>query len=257
MDLYARQRLGAASSLQMNVAKGALSHSPPTVSLPCSPVVLLNVDVAPRYPRHPGDMPVRARVRLRDRACLGCVVDGSARLTRRGVPEVRVAPVRALVLVVEVDSQLAVHAECDEAGALALVVVPGIDATAAPCVGIVVRHGSERVIVYVCWRLADVGNIRASIDDGIGNVAAVMCEVPDGAPIGTGAFCLASDGQLLTLCISADDTGLAIWQGVTGDGISRSRVRRAELRAYGHGHGKGSISNLHDVRMPRFQAEDS
>jgi hypothetical protein len=103
----------------VNVHELALLDSPRAISLEVLVVVLLDGDVVALDGRDPGDVAraVAALVGLRDASRLGRLVDLDARLLGRVVPRVGVAPVDALVLVVELDAEALVDAPGDEGGA--------------------------------------------------------------------------------------------------------------------------------------------
>lgn len=205
----------------MDVAKGALGHSSRPIALALGPVILLNSNRAPRNPRDPGDVAEAASVGLRNAPGLGRAVDGRPRRAGGVVPEVGVAPVGALVAVVEVDAEHPVDAEGDEAGALALVVVPGVDAAATALVGVVVRKDGDAVRGLVLDGGAHVGNVLlgARVDVKVGDVAAVRGLVPDAAAVDGGALGLAGDLEVLVVGVGADDARGLIRVGVAGDGI--------------------------------------
>lgn len=103
----------------MNIPKLALRHGARTIAAVVVVVVLLDGDVVAVHGRDPGDVAgaAAALVRLRDGPRLGRVVDLDARGLGRVVPRVGVAPVVALVLVVELDAEPLVDAPGDEGGA--------------------------------------------------------------------------------------------------------------------------------------------
>jgi hypothetical protein len=103
----------------VNVHELALLDSPRAISLEVLVVVLLDGDVVALDGRDPGDVAraAAALVGLRNASRLGRVVDLDARLLGRVVPGVGVAPVDALVLVVELDAEALVDAPGDEGGA--------------------------------------------------------------------------------------------------------------------------------------------
>jgi hypothetical protein len=103
----------------VDVHKLALLDGPRAISLRVPVVVLLDGDLVALDGRDPGDVAraAAALVGLRNAPGLGRVVDLDARLLGRVVPRVGVAPVDALVLVVELDVEALVDAPGDEGGA--------------------------------------------------------------------------------------------------------------------------------------------
>jgi hypothetical protein len=103
----------------VDVHKLALLDSPRAVSLGVGVVVLLDGDLVAVDGRDPGNVAraAAALVGLSNRSRLGRVVDLDTRLLGRVVPRVGVAPVEALVLVVELDAEALVDAPGDEGGA--------------------------------------------------------------------------------------------------------------------------------------------
>lgn len=102
----------------MDVVESALGNSALAVALALGPVVLLDGDLVAVDGGDPGDVAVAAGVGLGDAAGLGGAVDRDAGALGRVVPGVGVAPVGALVLVVELDAEALVDAPRDKGGAL-------------------------------------------------------------------------------------------------------------------------------------------
>ncbi len=101
----------------MDVIKAPLRHSPLAVALAHVVVVLLDGDGLVADGGDPGDVAPVTSIGLGHAARHGRAVDLDARAARRVVPRVGVAPVDALVLVVELDAETLVDAPGDEGGA--------------------------------------------------------------------------------------------------------------------------------------------
>lgn len=101
----------------MDIVKAPLRHSPLAVPLADVVVVLLDGDGLVADGGDPRDVAPVAGVGLRNAPGHGRAVDLDARAARRVVPRVGVAPVDALVLVVELDAEALVDAPGDEGGA--------------------------------------------------------------------------------------------------------------------------------------------
>ena len=230
----------------MDVVKSALGERPSAISLLTSIIVLLHGDAVARDGRDPSDVAVVAGVGLGDGAGDGLAVDGDAGLLGGGVPGVGVAPGGALVAVGEVDAEAVVDAPGDEAGALALVVVPLVDAAALARVGVVVlgRAGDFPVAAaaaVVAASIALVGHeaIAAGPDVEVGDVAAVGGLVPDVVAEDVRAGGLAGDVHVLVFRIALLDVGVDVRARATGYGV----MGNGEGAHKGGGQGEGEGSN--------------
>jgi hypothetical protein len=208
----------------VDVVEGALVDGPNAVSLSHRPVVLLNDNRVSVHRRDPGDMPIRPSIGLSDSTRFGGAVDRDAGSSGSVIPGVRVAPGGALVSVGKMDTETLVDALCDERGALALVVVPLVDA-AAGVVNVVVFAGSGNLARRLRARaLAGHEAVLAGLDIVVGHIAAVRGLVPDVVAVDVVAVGLA--GEL--------DVG---GPGVGFDDRAGSRGLRTAVERVGVGQG--------------------
>lgn len=239
----------------MDIDKVVLGNRPSAVSLARNMVVLLNSDAVARHLGHPGHMAPFASAGLRNTARHGLVVHANLGLARSLVPGVGIAPVSALVLVMELEPKAFVNTPGDEAGALALVVVPRVDTAAFALVGIIIGHGARHGAGGGLRRGAgafvlDVA-AGAGLDVVVGHVAAVGSLVPDAVSVDGGAFSLAGDGDVLVLFEGLDDGGAGVGlgpavDGGAGDGIGFGEgAEREGIRGESDElHGEGDVEDV-------------
>jgi len=173
-------------------------------------IVLLNGDLVPAHRRHPRHVPRLPGIRLRNRSRLRRRVNLHAGLPRRIIPSVRIAPVRAFVVVGELDPQPLVDPLRNKAGALACEVPPLVDYVAPPLVIIVVY---PRAGDFAGTAPSSTGRgtlrrdetVAAGFDVVVGDVAAVGGFVPDVVAGDGGPGSLAGDLDVLTLPVGFDD----------------------------------------------------
>ena len=213
----------------MDVVKTALGNRARAVTLPNAVVILLDSHLITRNLGDPGNMAPSSCIALGDAARNGLVVDNNASLACSIIPRVGIAPGGTLISVVELEAESLVDTPSDEASALALVVVPWINAAALALVGVVVR---DRTGDAAAWGLRaarallrDVA-VGASFDVVVRYVAAVGGLIPDVVPVDAGSGGLARNVHLLALLIcelhTITGTGSsAAVDGVASDGVGR------------------------------------
>jgi len=182
------------------------------------PIILLNRHrILPHgcHPRHMSHLP---GVRLRDTPHLGRLVHRDARLPRRLVPLVCIAPRLTLILVMKLQTQPLVDPPGDEADALALVVEPGVDAVAPVAlafVGVVVCDGAGEFGGGWFGSFALFGDeaVFAGFDVVVGYVAVVRGLVPDVVARDGFAGGLAGDGDVFAFGVGLLDGVAGSWAG--------------------------------------------
>lgn len=219
----------------MDIVKRVLRDCARAVTLGRLEVVLLHGHGGAGDLGNPGDMARGSSARgssiaLRDTPSDGLVVNTNARPACGVVPGIRIAPIGALVLVGEVDAEAFVDAPGDEAGALALEVVPLVDGAAVALVRIVVGHRAWDLTAtrgrHAARALGLHVSIAARVDVVVGDVAAVRGLVPDAGPTDVGSGGLAGNRDTLALLVGLHHRKVRAGARAAVDGIASNRVRK-------------------------------
>lgn len=212
----------------MDIIKGVLGNFARAVGLGMDIVVLLNSHVVTRHSCDPGYMACRASIALCNTPRDGCAIDANTSPASGFIPGIGISPVSAFILIRKVDAETFVDTPGDEAGTLALKVVPFVGWAATVLVWIVVGNWAGDV-ARTRWAptsraLACHISVRASLDIVISDVAVVRSLIPDTVSANVSSCSLTGNGNLVAL-------GVCLLRGIAGswtraaiDVVSGNRV---------------------------------
>lgn len=222
----------------MDIVETALGNRSLSIALNPAIIVFLDLDRVTSNVINPSNMTVRSSIGLGNASRHRLVVHAYTSRLGSVIPAVGVAPVGALVLVVELDAKSLVDAPGDKTGALAVIVVPLVDTVALALVRVVVSHWAGDVSTRrrATALVSDVV-VATSLDVVVSNIAAITGLIPDCVAVDVGSFRLAGNFDVVALLIRLLNAIRSTRSRTTVDSSACNGIGKAANREERNGKG--------------------